>query len=85
MMKGQDIEAKMIDISQGGMAMVTTYDIPVETILSMRFTLFNVEKEIVKFSGPLEVMGEVKSNIPIEKNEHRLGIYFRKMRKVSVG
>ena len=83
-MKGKDIEAKMVDISQGGMALVTNLDIPVSTVLSMRFALLNVDKEIVKFSGPLEVTGEVKSSAPLEKNEHRLGIYFTKMKSVIV-
>ena len=82
-MKGKDIDARMIDISQGGMAMVTNQDIPVSTVLSMRFAMLNVDKEAVKFSGPLEVTGEVKSSMPLEKNEHRLGIYFTKMKKID--
>jgi c-di-GMP-binding flagellar brake protein YcgR len=84
MMQGRDIQARMIDVSQGGMAMVTDYDIPVATVLSMRFTLLNVDAKIVTFSGPMEVTGEVRSSVPLEK-EHRLGIYFTKMKKVSVG
>lgn len=84
-MKGKDVEAQMLDISQGGMAMVTDYDIPVSTVLSMRFTVLKVDKEIVNFSGPVEVVGEVRSNVPAEKDEHRLGIWFRKARRVSVG
>lgn len=83
MVKGRDIEAKMIDISQGGMAMVTNYDIPVQTELSMRFTLLKVNKEVVNFSGPVEVKGEVKSNVSVEKNEHRLGIYFSKAKRIA--
>lgn len=82
-MRGKDIDARMIDISQGGMAMVTSSDIPVSTVLSMRFALLNVDKEAVKFSGPLEVTGEVKSSTPLEKNEHRLGIYFTRMKKIN--
>jgi c-di-GMP-binding flagellar brake protein YcgR len=82
-MKGRDLEAKMIDISQGGMAMVTRYDIPVSTVLSMRFTLLNVNSEIVTFSGPMEVIGEVRSNVPWERNEHRLGIYFAEMKRLE--
>ena len=83
-MQGKDIQARMLDVSQGGMAMVTSYDIPVATVLSMRFTLLNVDKEVVKFSGPLEVTGEVRSNIPAEKDEHRLGIYFTKVKRINV-
>ena len=84
-LKGRDVKAKMLDVSQGGMAMITNYDIPVATVLSMRFTLLNVNKEAFTFSGPMEVTGEVRSNTLIEKDEHRLGIYFTKMRKVNVG
>jgi c-di-GMP-binding flagellar brake protein YcgR len=83
-MQGKDVEARMLDVSQGGMAMVTNYDIPVATVLSMRFTLLKVDKEIINFSGPLQVTGEVRSNIPLEKDEHRLGINFTKIRRVNV-
>ncbi len=83
-MGGKDVEAKMVDISQGGMAMVTNYDIPIATELSMRFTLLKVNKEIVNLSGPVEITGEVRSSVPLEKNEHRLGIYFTKMRRIAV-
>jgi len=83
-MDGEDVEAKMLDISQGGLAMVTDHDIPISTILSMRFTLFRVNKDIMNFSGPVEVTGEVRSNIPLERNEHRLGIYFTRVRKIAV-
>jgi len=84
MVHGEDIQAKMLDISQAGMALVTDYDIPVQTQLSLRFTLLKVDKEIVSFSGPVEVTGEVKSNVPLQKDEHRLGIYFTKVKKVPV-
>jgi c-di-GMP-binding flagellar brake protein YcgR len=84
MVKGQDIEAKMLDISQGGMAMVTHYDIPVETELSMRFTMLKVDKEVVNFSGPVEVSGRVRSSTPTSQDGHRLGIYFNKVKKVEL-
>jgi c-di-GMP-binding flagellar brake protein YcgR len=80
---GKDIEARMVDISQNGMAMVTNFDIPVATRLSMRFALLKVDKEIVRFSGPTEITGEVRSNVPAEADGHRLGIYFTKMKKLT--
>jgi c-di-GMP-binding flagellar brake protein YcgR len=83
-MHGKDVEARMLNVSQGGMAMVTNYDIPVATVLSMRFTLLKVDKEIINFSGPLQVTGEVRSNILAEKDEHRLGICFTKVKRISV-
>lgn len=84
MMGSNNVQAKMLDISQSGMAMVTDYDIPVSTVLSMRFTILKVNKEIVTFSGPTEVTGEVKSNLPVEGNAHRLGICFSEMKKINV-
>jgi c-di-GMP-binding flagellar brake protein YcgR len=81
---GQDIHARMLDISQKGMAMVTDKDIPISTILLMRFTLLKVKDELVKFSNPMEITGEVRSNTPLTERERRLGIYFTKMRKVNL-
>ena len=84
MMAGRDIQAKMLNISQNGMAMVTDYDIPQSTVLAMRFTLLKVKPDMVNFSGPMEIIGEVRSNVSEENNSHRLGIYFTKMRRVNV-
>jgi c-di-GMP-binding flagellar brake protein YcgR len=84
LMSGKDIKAQMVDISQTGMAMVTESDIPTSTVLSMRFTLLKVNNEIINFSGPMEITGEVRSNEPLSEQQHRLGIYFTKMKKVAV-
>jgi c-di-GMP-binding flagellar brake protein YcgR len=84
LMSGKDIKAQMLDISQTGMAMVTDYDIPTSTVLSMRFTLLKVSNEIINFAGPMEITGEVRSNEALSEQQHRLGIYFTKMRKVPV-
>ncbi len=84
MVHGEDIKAKMVDISHAGMAMVTDYDIPVQTELSLRFTLLKVDEKIVNFSGPVEVTGQVKSNVPLQKDEHRLGIYFTRVKRIPV-
>ncbi|MDD5348339.1 MAG: PilZ domain-containing protein [Candidatus Omnitrophica bacterium] len=83
-LEGKDMYAQMVDISQNGMAMVTDLDIPTSTVVSIRFTLLKVNEELVKFSGPMEITGEVRSNVSVEQKQHRLGIYFKKMRKVPV-
>jgi hypothetical protein len=85
MMSGKDIQAKMLDISQNGMAMETDYDIPQSTVLSMRFTLLKVKPDVVNFAGPMEIIGEVRSSTPQDNHSHRLGIYFTKMRRIAVG
>jgi hypothetical protein len=83
-LRGQDLHAKMVDISQNGMAMITDQDIPISTVLSMRFTLLKVKDELVKFSAPMEITGEVRSNTLLTDSQRRLGIYFTKMRKVNL-
>ena len=80
----RDLHAQMLDISQSGMALITDYNIPTQTVLSMRVTLLKVDKEVVNFSGPLEITGEVRSNTVTEANEHRLGVYFTKMRRINI-
>ncbi|MBU1125304.1 MAG: PilZ domain-containing protein [Candidatus Omnitrophica bacterium] len=72
----KEIDAVMTDLSEGGMALIADYDIPTSTILSMRFTLFNplaLEDDRVR---KLEVIGEVRYNALLQKEEHRLGILF---------
>ncbi len=83
-MQGKDIQAKMTDISQTGMGMITNYDIPVATVLSMRFALLKVKEEVVTFSGPMEITGVVRSNTPFGSHERRLGINFTKMKKIEI-
>jgi len=71
-----DIVALMLDLSQEGMAISTDYDLPVATILLMKFTLINLEAEGDERVKAMKITGEVKSNILLDKNEHRLGIQF---------
>lgn len=80
----RDLHAQMLDISQSGMAMVTDTDIPISTVLSMRFTMLKVDNDVVKFTGPMEAVGEVRSSTEVDEHNHRLGIYFKKMRRVSI-
>jgi len=73
----QEVEAIMLNLSTGGMALVTKYGIPGGTLLLIKFTLTSVNKQgEVKVYGPIEVRGEVRSNTKWENNTYRLGISF---------
>jgi len=73
----KEIIASALDLSEGGMAISTSYDIPLQTDLLIKFTLFKVEDDDrVSFYGPMEIVGEVRSNNSIEKDLRRLGICF---------
>ncbi len=71
----KEIKATMLDLSKSGMAIFTDYEIPLNTVLMIRFTLFKVEKDDVSFYGPVEIIGEVKYCVK-EVDECRLGIQF---------
>jgi c-di-GMP-binding flagellar brake protein YcgR len=72
-----EVDALMVDLSEGGMAILTNCDIPASSILSINFTLINLsaieDDERIK---TLSITGEVRSNIIIDKTERRLGIKF---------
>ena len=73
---GREIEALMLDLSDGGMAILTNMDIPVDTVLLIKFTLINRalkdDNRIIKVG----MTGVVCYNRLLENEEHRLGIQF---------
>jgi len=71
----QEMGAIMLDLSEGGMAIITEYDVPVSTVLSIKFTLINHEAADEDKIRAMSMTGEVRHNIPV-KREHRLGISF---------
>lgn len=72
------IDALMVDLSEHGMAILTDNNIPVDTVLSMKFTLINSElkENDENRVRSMEIVGKVCSNILQEKEEYRLGISF---------
>jgi c-di-GMP-binding flagellar brake protein YcgR len=79
-----NIYALMLDLSEDGMAISTDFNIPSATILSIKFTLINLnavtEEERIK---SMELVGEVRYNIPSVKGEHRLGIKFTQIAPID--
>jgi c-di-GMP-binding flagellar brake protein YcgR len=72
----KEVEATTLDISEGGMALLTDFNIPVGTSLFIKFILFKVGSDgKVNFYGPVVTGGEVRSNMLSEK-KYRLGISF---------
>ena len=76
---GKEIEAAMLDLSEGGMSILTDYNLTASTIILIRFTLFKVDRQDVSFYGPVEIMGEVRYNTRLSNNEYRLGICFTRI------
>ncbi len=73
----KEIEATMLNLSEGGIGLLTNYNIPLWSVLSIKFTLSRMNKHgEVFFQGPMEITGEVRSNVMLKEGEHRLGICF---------
>ena len=76
----REVLATTLDLSEGGMAISTNYDIPLQTVLLIKFTLYRIDIDgKVRSHGPMEIIGEVRSNSLLEKKSYRLGICFSKM------
>lgn len=76
----KEVRSTMLDLSEDGLSMLTNYDIPKATSLLIKFTLFKVENDDVSFYGPMEILGEVRYNMPLGGNEYRLGIHYKKIK-----
>jgi c-di-GMP-binding flagellar brake protein YcgR len=75
----KEIQATMVDLSEGGMAVLTNYSLSQSTVLLMRFTLFKIDKENVSFYGPVSITGEVRYSTMIDIDLYRVGICFTKI------
>lgn len=73
---GEEHKAKMFDLSEGGLAIISDVDIPVATLLWTRFTLSKAEEKGVSYYGSMELLGEVRYCVPVGDKEYRLGIAF---------
>lgn len=79
----KESQASMIDISEGGVSILSEVNMVVGTNISIRFTLSKIEKESVGFFGRIEVAGEVRNSVLVEKDSYRVGIAFINLDEVS--
>ena len=72
-----EIEASALNLSQGGIALVTSRNVPCETVLDIRFSLSKMDpKGLVSLYAPMKISGQVRSNLKLSEDEFRLGICF---------
>ena len=77
----KEVEATMLNISAGGVAFLTRYDLPVWSDLLIRLYLFKSNYSgAISLSNPVEILGQVRSNIITEFQEHRIGVCFKEVR-----
>lgn len=73
----KEIVATVLDLNENGMAISTDYDLPLQTDLSIKLTLFKVHNNGEASCGePIDIIGEVCSSSLIDMNLYRLGVSF---------
>ena len=74
----KETEAFALDLSEGGIAILTEHDIPVATMISMKLKLSNeLSKVRIRSCDTVNSVGEVRSNVLTGEGKHRLGIAFQ--------
>jgi len=74
-----DINALMLNLSDLGMAIVTTLDLLVGTRLDIRFNLMNLNLFGEKRTRQMRVTAEVVSKVALSKGNYRIGLRFDKI------
>lgn len=69
---GKEVRASMLDLGEGGMAILTDFDIPRSAVLSIKFTLVLGNEA----SRPMFITGEVCYDVLLSPRQRRLGIRF---------
>ncbi len=73
-----EAEVTTLNVSEGGIAFLTPYNIPVWSTLMIKIMVFHTDENgFVARRRPLEVMGEVRTNVRFEADRYRLGVSFR--------
>jgi c-di-GMP-binding flagellar brake protein YcgR len=72
------MEAQALDLSEGGIAILTGLEIPVLSIVNLRFDIpLSIVDPDEGPGGPIKVEGEVRYNFFVkDKNAYRIGISF---------
>lgn len=73
------VEAVMLNLSDLGMAIITSYDIPRGTQLYIKFDLINMRLSGDERWRFMKITGETTSNINLADKNHRIGIKFNKI------
>lgn len=77
--EGKEAVASIVDIGEGGIAILTDLNVAVSTVLWVKFTLAKTEKPSVSYYGSIEVLGKVMSSMLTKAGPYRLGIAFQQI------
>ncbi|MFH0791494.1 MAG: PilZ domain-containing protein [Candidatus Omnitrophota bacterium] len=76
----KEITATALDLCESGIAISTNHNIPLNTFLLIKFTIFKIDSDNRStLYGPMVINGEVRYNTLLEDNIRRIGICFTKI------
>jgi len=76
-LESRQYEGYTIDLSEDGVALRVGHYLPFTTKLYMEFVMFESEQtDSASFYEPLTLSGEIRSVVPLEHCQYRLGICF---------
>lgn len=74
---GKEYDARTLDLSAGGLSLITDHYLPAGTELLISIALFETNLiDTVQVFEPLRVYGVIKSAMPVGGNQFRIGIEF---------
>jgi len=77
-----EIETSTLDVGKGGVSFLSKHQLPPWATLILKLFMFKMDDQgLVSFSEPIEVMGEVRSCVPSEYEDYRVGVYFKDLPK----
>ena len=82
MMGRKSVDAMMKDLSTGGMAMLTEYELPPLTSIVAQFTLIDRDSYGGNRVNTIKIRGEVRHSGLASKSEFRAGIHFTNVNEV---
>jgi len=77
--ENKQTDAVMVDLSKGGMAIISSYSLPVATILELDFALITPYRIDGKIITKMKIEGSVVNRAELGENKYRLGIEFTKI------
>ena len=76
----EEADAIALDLSEGGMAIITKYEIPAATLVTLKFIIIDTAAvNIEERTRVLEIAGEVCYVSSVQKLTYRLGIKFMEL------
>ncbi|MBU1083667.1 MAG: PilZ domain-containing protein [Candidatus Omnitrophota bacterium] len=71
--------ALMMDLGEGGAAFVAEYNLPVGSVLEIKFMIITRDYSGKAQHKKIVIMSEVKNSTSLGRNEYRIGIEFMQM------